>query len=224
MNKIWFALVGAMVLIGAVMMFLVVKGVGLRAAPLIRPSVMDADLQIVANSTVSRLYPELQQTPVVVLGVLPLNERRQLLLKQLTAAFKKTFAKEPGQLDLSTEIANSGPASITERLAACLQPCWILGPLMETNELAGTTSSNQWLTEVRKILGNSGETYINLSTIDFDRVVETPVDCLDEKRLSYRCLTPLVVHDSLRKMKDAGAKYFFLRKYNERDYFLFLEN
>lgn len=222
MNKVWFALIGAMVLIAAVMMFLVMKGVGLRAAPLIRPSLMDADLQIVASSTVSRLYPELQKTPLIVLGVLPLNERRQLLLKQLTEAFKKTFQKEPGQLDLST--APAGGESITDQLAACPRPCWILGPLMEANELAGTTSSNQGLMEVRAALQNSGEVYFNLSAIDFDRVVETPVDCLDEKRLSYRCLAPLVVHDSLRKMKDAVAKYFFLRKYNERDYFLFLEN
>jgi hypothetical protein len=47
--------------------------------------------------------------------------------------------------------------------------------------------------------------------------------CENQKRLTIDCLIPLSVRDVKKKIKDPTQLYFFLRKYNDRDYFLFVQ-
>ena len=37
------------------------------------------------------------------------------------------------------------------------------------------------------------------------------------------CVRAVSIRESLRKMKDSTKKYFFLKKYNHNEYYLFLE-
>ncbi|MNT70179.1 hypothetical protein D3C72_2085370 [compost metagenome] len=48
-------------------------------------------------------------------------------------------------------------------------------------------------------------------------------ECDAQQRLHLDCLVPVSIREVQKKIKDPSKLHFFLRKYNERDYFLFVQ-
>lgn len=209
MKKIGFLLGGAFVLITVCMLYLVRKGISLRTAPLIKPTEISADRHNIGEHLVLRLFPELQSNDVILWGVLPETPESQNLLKVAAADYEKTF-KTPVHI-----ISNAATAS-SEDIKNCGKPCWILLDKDKANEL----TPNEFITQNIQPLNRP---YITLTLVNFTGTEEVTQACEDQHRLHLDCLVQLSVRDAKKKMKDPNKLYFFLRKYNDRDYFLFTQ-
>lgn len=211
MKRLFLILGAAFLIISGCLLYMVVKGIGLRAAPLIRPSEISADRANIARALVHRLFPEFQGAQDVVWGLLPETELSRDVINGALHEYEQVFGKKVSVL---LDAASADEAT----LRACAPPCWLFLDRHEANEL----TEHDFL---KTRLAPRGLPYINITLVEFpSATVEIPPGCEEEKRLSLRCLVPLVIHESARKMTNPDAKYFFLRQYNERDFFLFLQN
>jgi len=197
------------VVISACMIYLVRSGISLRSAPLIRPSVMSADRHNVAKGLVTRLFPELQNAHYILWGVLPENEESQKVLSFFAEEYDQTF-KTP------VHILRNAEAASDEELKSCEKPCVLMLERTRANEL----TANEF---IEKRLRPLNRDHINITWVPFTAATEAPPQCEHEKRLTLDCLVPLSVQEVQKKLKDPQQLYFFLRKYNERDYFLFIQ-
>lgn len=191
------------------MVYLVKSGISLRSAPLISPSVMSDDFHNVSDSVMNRLFPDFQTARYVVLGFLPETPVSKALLERLEAAYEKTFGMKP-------RIFRDAAAVTVEELRSCETSCWIVTEAAKANEL----TPNELIDTKIKPLGRA---YFTLTWIPFTQDQTVSDFCLNEKRLTFDCLVPLSVHGAQKKMKDKTKRYFFLRKYNEGDHFLFTQ-
>lgn len=193
------------VLISACMVFLVVRGVSLRTAPLIRPSVISGDDHVIARAVASRLFAEWQSNDLILVGT-PLpsewSERIATLMKDEIRVVSKKALSEP-------------PPGSAPNL--CTDLCWLTVPSEQALDLAPGEF-------IKTAVQTDGRPFITLHFIEFSGYEHDIVDeCEREQRLDFRCLRTLAIKESRRKMKDPTKRYFFMRKYNHRDYFLFLQ-
>lgn len=175
--------------------------------PLIKPTPIDANFANVAQSMVLRLFPELQNTHYVIWGILPFTEESQKTFDLMKIDYKKVFHADVQVLE--------GDKVSSDDIKACAKPCWILLPIEKAHEL----EPNLFIDENIK---KNSDSYINISWINFEREQNVSDECVHEHRLSYSCIKPVSVKEVERKMK-SPHRYFFLRKYNEKDLFLFVQ-
>ncbi len=204
-----FIIGAALVIVTACMFYLVWTGVSLRSAPLIRPTEISSDRRNIADHLTLRLFPELQSNHYLLWGVLPETEDSKKVVQWAAEDYQKTF-KTPVHI-----IPNGEDASI-EEIRACAKPCWILMPLTKAHEL----EPNPFISE--KILPLK-ESYISISWIHFLGAETISDECETQQRLHLGCLIPLSIREVRKKMKDPSKLYFFLRKYQDRDFFLFVQ-
>lgn len=210
MKKIIFVLCFASVIMIGVLIFLVQNGISLRSAPIIRPSLMTSDQTNVAHSIVLRLFPDFQTSDYVVIGLDPQSAKTMTLVQLLKNEYEQVFKK-------TVSFLSDSPTLTTEEFSKCSPPCWFLTTQDKANELT------QKLPLARFHHKESERSSFNLTLLQFQRDLEVPPPCVEEKRLSFECLIPLSVHEARRRMTDPSGRYFFVRKYNERDYFIFME-
>ncbi|HEY8271505.1 MAG TPA: hypothetical protein VIG33_11505 [Pseudobdellovibrionaceae bacterium] len=208
MKKITILLCLAFILISACMLYLVKVGVSLRSAPLIAASVISPDRQNIAEGVVFRLSPEFQNAHYVLWGFLPLSPESQKIFELLKAEYEKIF-RQPVHV-----LANAETAS-AEEIRTCEKPCWLLLPMDKANELTPNELINL---KIRPL----GENYFNVTWVPFAKREQVSSHCMAEKRLTLECLRTLAIEESQKKMKP-GAQYFFMKKYNEKDFFLFFQ-
>jgi hypothetical protein len=210
MKKIYLIFGIVFAIITACMIYLVKSGVGLRSAPLIRPTVMSPDHSNIAAHVVLRLFPELQEAHYIVWGVLPQTEDSQMLLTNFLKEYEKTFHM-PARIILDAESVD------TNEILNCAKPCWLLVNKDKANEL----SSNDF---IEKKIQPLNQSYINITVVPFDNTEVVPEKCDSEKRVTADCITPLSVREVQKYLKKAPEQlHFFMRKYNEKDYFLFIQ-
>ncbi|UYL10303.1 hypothetical protein B9G69_006885 [Bdellovibrio sp. SKB1291214] len=209
MKKI-FALLGLVfAIITFCMIYLVRKGVSLRSEPLIRPTVISADQRNIASHTVLRIFPDLQNNDYILWGVLPESPDTQLLMTHfLEEYFKK--------LQIPPHIIQDGTKASPEEIKNCAKPCWVKMPHDQANTLAGNSLIEEKIIPTHK-------NYLTLTVMPFNGDETVSEFCDQQKRLTLECITPVSVREIHRKMKDPKQLYFFLRKYNERDFFLFVQ-
>lgn len=227
----------ACLVIAGVMLYLVKKGVSLRPALYIKPSPMTEGMKTVARDLSLRLFPEFQDARYVVWGIDAKDVEALEVLNSLKAEEERSKAKP-------VQILTVSDATTAEDLQKCQTPCWLLRPQEQAHEL----KPNHFSDEVLKpflIRQNAG--YFNLTIVPFEFAAEVPTECWAERRLDFECIQKVSVQaterklpeevkvdlDSLRKTgKHAESfvrgsprrkRYFFLNKYNESDFFLFLE-
>ncbi len=206
MKKIVLILSIAFLLISACMIYLVKVGVSLRSAPIIDVSVISPDLHNIADGVVFRLSPEFQSAHYVIWGFLPQSEDSQKVLELLKAEYEKIF-HTPVHLLEDAETASP------EEIRSCAKPCWLLLPNKKANEL----TLNDFIDlKVRPL----GLDYFNITWVPFSKVEDVPPYCIEEKRLTLGCLKALAIQEAAKKMKH-GHQYFFMKKYNDKDFFLF---
>lgn len=205
-----FAILGLVAIIITVcMIYLVRKGVSLRSEPLIRPTVISADQRNIASHTVLRIFPELQNVDYILWGVLPESPDNQLLMTHFVEEYYKKLLAPP-------HVIQNGLEASAEEFEKCARPCWIKMPHNGANEL----TPNAFVTEKIKPLNRH---YITVTVMPFTGDEVVPEYCDQQKRVTLECITPVSVREIHRKMKDPKQLYFFLRKYNDRDFFLFVQ-
>lgn len=198
----------ALVLITTCLIYLMSSQISLRPATLIKPSVADDDLKNVAQGVALRMFPEFQSSHYILWGIKPPLGDEEKLFVLIQQEYERIF-------HLKVQIIDN-PDQVTEGdLQNCPKPCWLLIDKSHANEL----SRNEF---IEKKLRPLARPYINLTLLPFDLGVKAPSHCLSEKRLSLECLISLSSEASERKIK-TNHRYFFLKKYNEKDFFLFLQ-
>lgn len=204
---IWIISLGFL-LISAAMIYLLKTGISLHMATLIKPSVAEADLKNVAQAVVFRMYPEFQSAHYVLWGTLPVAEDEERLFAAIKAEYERIF-------HLNVQLITEASSASAEDLRGCGKPCWIFTTKENANEL----TKNEFIEGKLRPLAAP---YFNITLIPFVLGVKAPSHCLNEKRLTYECLTTLAMEASERKVK-TKERYFFLKKYNDRDFFLFVQ-
>lgn len=209
--KAFFIVFGIFCAIATFVMIKVTRdGVSIRSAPIISPSPQGEAGKNISVAVVTRLFPDFQNASYVVVGSPADMTSAEQIINDLKVAyegqFKKsiTLLKDDGQLNL-------------EKIAQCAIPCWILTSETQAHELSNENPVPQILNKLE------GIQHFSLTLIPFSNVPETSEECVAEKRLSLHCIIPLSIHQVRKKFKDPAIAYFFMRKYQDRDYFLFIQ-
>ncbi len=209
--KTFFILFGLFcVMASAIMIKLTYDGVSIRSAPIISPSPQGDEYKNVASSVVNRLFPDFQTANYVLIGYPTDLKAGSQIVNDLKVGYEKQFQKPVSLL------LDDG-SLIVEKISRCQSPCWILTSETKANELSIENKIPQMLTQIP-----DGK-HFHITLIPFQNIPETSDECIAEKRLSLECLIPLSIHQVRKKFKDANEKYFFMRKYQDRDYFLFIQ-
>lgn len=208
--KIISSLIATAFLVICVCMFLIFKnGVSIRTAPIIKPSPVGADLSNISQGIFLRLFPDLQQSRYVIWNISQNSEEVQKTLSLLKSRIEN-------EMHLKITYIFDGSKATAQEIESCTQPCWIFFQEDAVNEL----SKNDWLES--KIAPQTGGYFI-ISWVPFVRNLEVSQTCIEEKRLDLECLKHVSVHEVKKYMKDSTQRYFFMRKYLDHDYFLFVE-
>lgn len=207
------AIVAATLIITVCVLFLLFKGIGLRSAPLIQPSVISNGLVNIPHSIVYRLFQEFQNSDFVLWGISEDEKLNSFLIAETKAEYIKLFKKEVTIVSLSSQSSQAGDRTIK----SCPKPCWVLMPFKDAHQL----SDNNFIKTHQKQFENN---YFTLTLIKFNRNNVVSDKCESQKRLDLDCLISLSIREARRRFKLENQKYFFLRKYNLSDYFLFVEN
>lgn len=209
MNRVSAAIIFALVVISACIVFLIHDGISLRAAPLIKPSIMDSDHGNIADSIITRLFQELQNSHYVVWGVLPETKQSEQILAQTAQSYQRIFGH-------SVHFLRDAEKANADDIRACSKPCWLTVTIERASQLEKNLFMEQRIMNLDRI-------FFSLTIVAFqpDQVVSD--ECNNQKRLTLKCLTQVSVRAAKRKMKNLEKEYFFMNKYNEKDYFLFIQ-
>lgn len=210
MKTITTILTFGLIIITACIAYIIKTGISIRTAPIIKPSVISRNFENVPQGLFLRLFPDFQQAHYVIWGISQNSPEVQKTLAIIKDRYESEF-KAPVQF------IYDGLAAKSEEIEKCKKPCWIYLPENAANEL----KPNAWIEKNIKALGRE---YFTLSWIPFSKKGEVPGYCLKEKRLDLECLKAVSIQEVERKMSDSKARYFFVRKYMDRDYFVFIEN
>lgn len=198
------------VMASAIMINLTRGGVSIRSAPIISPSPQGFELKNVATSVVLRLFPDFQTANFVVIGYPADLKAATQIVNDLKLDYEKNFRQSVSML------VDDGKLT-SEQLFQCHQPCWILTAETKANELTEENKIPKMLSEVPNFK------HFHLTLIPFLEISEPTAECIAEQRLGLNCLIQLSIHQVRKKMKDPNESYFFMRKYQDRDYFLFIQ-
>lgn len=197
--KIVFAILGAAILISSgVMVFLVKKGAALRPAGVIAPSEIGTKADLIGQSVGLRLFPEFQMAKNVI-WYLDVDEEPYVSIPESTLANYQTNYK-PELHDLQKD---SQASCATEK------SCWYI-------QLVNVPLSDALLQKVKT------EPSIEIFIQYFERDEEVPEVCENEKTLEFKCVRPVSVREVRKKLK-TPAPYFFMRRYLDSQFYLFIE-
>ena len=195
--KIVFAILGAAILISSgVMVFLVKKGAALRPAGVIKPAEIGTKPDLIGQSVALRLFPDFQTAKNVV-WYLDISDEPFVNLPESTLANYQTNFK-PELFDLRQNVQ-----------ASCIANCWYI-------QTAHVPLPDELLKKIK------AEPSVEIFVQYFDRDEEVPEICENEKTLEVKCVRPVSVREIRKKLK-APAPYFFMRRYLDSQFYLFIE-
>lgn len=199
----------AVIIITVGVLYIIKSGVSIRTAPIIKPSVISANFNNVPEGLFLRLFPDFQQSHYVLFGIPQNSSEVQQTLLILKHRYEQEFKSQ-------VHFIFDGLNASADEIRNCLKPCWIYLPENSAHGLATNEWLNQKIIPLNKI-------FFSLTWVYFSRTASVPEHCLSEKRLDFDCLKTVSVNEVIRKMKDSQSRYFFVRKYLDNDYFLFVE-
>lgn len=185
-------------------------GASIRSAPIIGPSPQGEEYKNVGPAVVTRLFPDFQMSHYVVIGSPKSLTAGPQIINDIKIAYEKQFQKNVNLIADNEDLSEKA-------LEECSSPCWILTTESQANELVADNKIIQALNKMKNI------NHFHLTLIPFSSVPEPSQECVSELRLSLKCLIPLSIHEVRKKFKDPAVSYFFMRKYQDRDYFLFIQ-
>lgn len=196
--KTVFALIGAAILISSgVMFFLVKQGAALRPAGVIKPAEISGNADLIGSSVALRLFPDFQTAKNVV-WYIDIEEEPYTSVAATTLANYKTNYK-PSFYDL-----RKGP------LESCLENCWYV-------QSAKTPLPDTLLQKIKN------EPTVEIFVQHFSRDEAVPEICDTEKTLELKCVRPVSVREVRKKIK-TPAPHFFMRRYLDSQFYLFIES
>ncbi|MCM2352388.1 MAG: hypothetical protein NDI63_02150 [Pseudobdellovibrio sp.] len=195
--KLVFAILGAAILISSgIMIFLVKKGAALRPAGVIAPSEVGVTADLIGQAVGLRLFPDFQTAKNVV-WYLDIGDEPFVNLPESTLANYQTNFK-PELFDL-----RKNPQ------ASCVENCWYV----QTANVALPEALQQKI---------KTEPSLEIFVQYFDRDEAVPGFCENEKTLEVKCVRPVSVREVRKKLK-MPAPYFFMRRYLDSQFYLFIE-
>lgn len=204
MKKVFWLMGSAFLLITACIVYLIINGVSLRSAPYIKPTPVQEG--VIGSHVHLRLFSDWKNVDYVFWQYNP--ESPHFALEESTRLQILELLKNQTQIQMN--IAASDQAS---DLQNCPRPCFV--NTVQAHQLSPNPVITEWIQSSK---------FITVSWLYFDRDVQVPQSCVELKRLTLDCITPLVVHQNRKKMKLKDAKYFLMNKYLDQDYFIFVEN
>lgn len=196
-------LVACLVIISAVVIYLVIDGTALRSAGVIKPTVLDGENKLLPKSVALRLFPEFQTSPNTVWLASP---KIQPKLATIVASIHNyyTTLKAPSMPELTLINSNT-----------------------QTSEIANSQNSKWWVfeSENESVLKSIRQNEVAPNIIyvnEFKRDEAVPAICESEKMLSRECLKVVAVREVKKKFK-TEQRYFFMRRYNDHEFYLFIE-
>lgn len=204
MKKVPFVIMMALItIVGAVMISLLNSGISLRVATLIKPSDFVSTKQV-AQAVVVRLFPDLQSKKWMIYEMSPASPMDTELFQNISQEIKNTPV---GDYELKTSLDDCG------------KHCAFVIHNSEHKEMY----TQKFFAPLDSPQSIEPE-HFRLVVQHFDRTESFIEECETMQRLDEKCIRSLSIRDARRKMKDVTKKYFFLKKYNHNDFFLFLEN
>ena len=192
-----------LVIISAVVIYLVIDGTALRSAGVIKPTVLDSENKLLPKSVALRLFPEFQSSPNTVWLASP---KLQPKLASVVASIHNyyTSLKAPSMPELVLINSNT-----------------------QVSEITNSKNSKWWIfeSENESVLKVIRQNEIEANTIyvnEFKRDEVVQEICETEKMLSRECLKVVAVREVKKKFK-TEQRYFFMRRYNDHEFYLFIE-
>lgn len=196
-------LVTCLVVISAVVIYLVIDGTALRSAGVIKPTVLDSENKLLPKSVALRLFPEFQSSQNTIWLASPqLKPKIASIIASIHNYY--TTLKAPSVPELILVNSNT-----------------------QTSEMTNSQNSKWWIFEsenvavfeaIHKNQVSPNIIYIN----EFKRDEVVPANCETEKMLSRECLKVVAVREVKKKFK-TEQHYFFMRRYNDHEFYLFIE-
>lgn len=196
-------LISCLVIISAVVIYLAIDGAALRSAGLIKPTVLDSNNKLLPKSVALRLFPEFQASQNTVWLPSPFLQAQSAAIVGSIHDYYKTL-KAPSFPEMILVNSNTPP---------------------EVAEFSGATKWWVFESENEALLGRirQSETAPNIIYIgEFKRDEVVPPNCETEKVLSRDCLKVVAIREVKKKFK-TDQRYFFMRRYNEHEFYLFIE-
>lgn len=213
MKKIAILLGFGLLFITACLIYLVKNGIALRTSPQIKPSIISADFHNVPQGVFLRTFPDLQNAHFLLWGVSYDSPEVQKTI----LGMKEIFEKEIGK---SVQLLFVGPDLTAEFVKNCERPCWVIVGPQEAHELVENPFLEKY---IRPVIEPRGESYLSITWIDFDKVEAVSTECDAQKFLHLDCLKTVSLREVQKKIKQPDQRYFFMRKYLDHDYFLFVQ-
>lgn len=211
MKKVTGLLILASLVIAGCMIYLLSRGGSLRSAVMIRPSVLHETMDETARGVFARLFPDFQNRQLLVIGVDEPSPRVQEFIAKLKTQ-SEAFHKNKIITYDDEQLLTAAPV-----ISDCNKNCWVITETQSTSDIAPMPS-------VLELAGLAEKDRFTISIIEFSDYDQSVIaQCEEQKRLTLDCLKNLAIKEAQRKMKDPAKKYFFMRQYNTRDYFLFFQ-
>lgn len=196
MKKVNLLIAIALILISTCLIYLFKNGIGLRYAKLIKPSVYGSDERVATESVILRMFPDFSTRERLIVGISSSVIDKEKWVEQLRFSYTQMFHKEP-------QIFRD-----QEEWKVCQGICWWVTDERGSDNLRGSSTLPQ--------------DHVNFLTIlFFNQVVEPAERCQSQQQLDMTCLAELSIHEAARKIK-TKEKYFFLNKYKDNNFFLFI--
>lgn len=196
-------LVTCLVVISAVVIYLVIDGTALRSAGVIKPTVLDSENKLLPKSVALRLFPEFQSSENTLWLASP---KLQPKLASIVASIHNyyTTLKAPSVPELISVNSNTQISTMTNSQNS---KWW----MFESENVSV-------LEAIHKNQVSPNIIYVN----EFKRDEAVPANCETEKMLSRECLKVVAVREVKKKFK-TEQHYFFMRRYNDHEFYLFIE-
>ena len=204
-KKVYALLILTLIAITLVMISLLKKGVTLRLEPLIKPTVIDSNFEPVARHLFLRLFPDFQDADYIIWSFDTESEETELFKIRIKSEFESKINKKLSFYDFSLEKPQND-------LDLCSKPCWIYSKSQQDAEI------------IEQTMRAKQNNYRVIYGIHYTEVPEVSEACLSQSRLEYKCIPPIALNDVKKKLKDNSARYFFLKKYLDLHFYLFIKN
>lgn len=186
----------AFFIIAAVMISLVRSGGALKPAGLIKPAEIGMDPALIGKQIATRLYPDFRVAKYVIWRLEGGAEALAEVPRTVLAHYR--IPTKPTLHDLRTDGQDN-----------CVENCWYIQDM--DSALPDSVAQK---TKAAPI----AEVFVQY----FDRDEKVPEACETEKILPVSCMRPISVREVRRRIK-TPAPHFFMQRYLESRFFLFIE-
>ncbi len=196
MKKVFILLGAALLVITGILISLLKNRAALRPAKVIRPAEISSDPTLIGRSVANRLFPDFHAAQNVI-WYIDTTEDQLTNLAQVALTHYQNPLK-PTLHDLRQDMDS-----------ACPENCWYVH---QSGVPLPDPISQKMRTEP------SVEVFVQY----FDRHAQVPETCDNQKLLEPSCINPVSVREVRRKIK-TPARHFFMQRYLDSRFYLFIE-